>query len=169
MEATAWVTFDSCWASKYQSHSLALLPHKTKLNSSERHMSKIRIQSLIPPLQSIMIQPCVTVSQQWHFQLNKTDSPPLMLKEKIYVIISTKFSGSETKGTSKKNWIWWKSNFFLVTYLKKIETFIDFRFITCKVKHFKSVLFLFWWLEPTANESQKTVSQNFRIFTFEFQ
>ncbi len=87
-----------------------------------------------------------------------------MLKEKIYVIISTKFSGSETTGTSKKI-EYGEKVFFLIKLIKK--TFIDFRFITCKVKHFKYVLFL--WLELTANESQKSVSQNFRIFTFEFQ
>ncbi len=89
-----------------------------------------------------------------------------MLKEKIYVIISTKFSGSETTGTSKKI-EYGEKVFFLIKLIKK--TFIDFRFITCKVKHFKYVLFLFLWLELTANESQKSVSQNFRIFTFEFQ
>ncbi len=39
-------------------------------------------------------------------------------------------------GTSQKIRIWWKSSFFLVTYFKKWNSY--FRFITCKVKHFKS-------------------------------
>ncbi len=64
------------------------------------------------------------------------------------------------RNTSKTNWIWWKGSFFLVTYFKKWNYII-----TCKVKHFKSVLFfLFWRLELTANESQKSLSQNIYIW-----
>ncbi len=33
----------------------------------------------------------------------------------------------------------------------------------------KVFVFKFWWLELTATESQKSVSQNIRIFTFEIQ
>ncbi len=55
---------------------------------------------------------------------------------------------------------------FFLQLISKSETLIDFRFITCKVKQFKCFLFLFWWLDLTANESQKSVSQNIRIFTF---
>ncbi len=44
-------------------------------------------------------------------------------------------------GTSKKNWIWLKSSFFLVT--SKSETFVYFRLITCKVKHLNGGYLLF--------------------------
>ncbi len=57
----------------------------------------------------------------------------------------------------------------ILVLLKKIEygENVYFRFITCQVKHFTS--FLFRWLVLTANEIQKSVSQNIVIFTFEFQ
>ncbi len=52
-----------------------------------------------------------------------------------------------------------KSNFF-----QKVKSFFYFKFITCKVKHLKRFfIFLFWWLELAANESQKSLSQNITI------
>ncbi len=54
-----------------------------------------------------------------------------------------------------------------LSLISKSETFIYFRFITCKVKHIKGFFFFFfffWWLELTANESKKSLSQNIRIF-----
>ncbi len=63
-----------------------------------------------------------------------------------------------------------KKWFFSCNSFKKSETFIYFRCITCKVKHLKkNVFFNFDEITITANESQKSVSQNIRIFTFEFQ
>ncbi len=55
-----------------------------------------------------------------------------------------------------------KKVLFFLQLISKSKNAIYFRFITCKVKHFKS-------LELTANESKKIVSQNITIFTFEFQ
>ncbi len=60
-------------------------------------------------------------------------------------------------GASKKKMILLKSIFFC--NISKSDAFIYYRFITFKVKHFKCV----------THESQKSVSQNIRIFTFEFQ
>ncbi len=56
--------------------------------------------------------------------------------------------------------------FIFSSTFSKTETFKYFRFIACKVKHFKSFFVLFWWLELTANESQKSVSQNIYIWSF---
>ncbi len=64
--------------------------------------------------------------------------------------INRHFEGSELfvfvlgvthTGTSQKIRIWWKNYFFLVRYFKKWNFHI-FRFITCKVKHFKSCFVL---------------------------
>ncbi len=56
--------------------------------------------------------------------------------------------------------------YIYIYIISQSETFMYFRFITCKVNHFKCFLFLFLfrWLELTAHESQKSVSQNIRIF-----
>ncbi len=43
-------------------------------------------------------------------------------------------------GTSKKNRIWWKSNFFSCNLFQKVKLSYIFRFITCNGKHFKLVM-----------------------------
>ncbi len=50
------------------------------------------------------------------------------LKNPWKYLVTGEKTASALIGTSKKNWISWKSSFFLVTYLKR-ETFIYFRLI----------------------------------------
>ncbi len=52
--------------------------------------------------------------------------------------------------------------FFILFYFLKWNFHIYFRFITCKVRHFKSFVVLILMI---SHESQKPVSQSIRIFT----
>ncbi len=53
----------------------------------------------------------------------------------IYIYIYTVYTGA-----SQKFRIWWKSSFFSCNLIQKVKLSY-FRFITCRVKHFKSFLF----------------------------
>ncbi len=63
---------------------------------------------------------------------------------------------TKTTGTSKK-----------FEYGEKVKRFLDSLHVNQNTS--KVFLFYFWWLELTYNESQKSISQNIWIFTFEFQ
>ncbi len=78
-------------------------------------------------------------------------SSALLFLKALSVIIKSKIRrqycwlrGWQCTGTSQKIRIWWKSSFFLlfIVLISKSETFIYFRFITCKVKHFKGCFVL---------------------------
>ncbi len=61
-------------------------------------------------------------------------------------------------------WVLTTVSFLFFEYLKKVHFCNLFqkvklsysRFITCKVKHSKCFIILFWWLELTAHENQKS-------------
>ncbi len=68
-------------------------------------------------------------------------------------------------GASQKIWISWKS-YFVFLLISKSETFIYSRFITSKVKHFKSVFFLFFFYDIRAYSSLKSKIQYLKILEY---
>ncbi len=65
---------------------------------------------------------------------------------------------TKTTGTSKK-----------IEYGEKVKRSYILDSLHVNQNTSNVFLFYFWWLELTYNESQKSISQNIWIFTFEFQ